>query len=510
MKHSLKFRAAALTLAFLLTAQIPLQAGCGCMLRPVMIQNQLVATANAGMENKASQVILVRDGNHTTITMSNDYAGPVSDFAMVIPVPVVLQKDQIKTISPTVFASLNSWSAPVITESFDPDPCGEIWGKNSFFLDSDMSAGTESATNKTTTQPTTISHVKVEAQYVIDGYDIVILSATESGSLETWLKQNGYFVPESAHEVLVPYVESGMKFFVAKVHIDKYTPGTVMNLNPIQVSFDSPKFMLPIRLGMANSTGEQDLVIYAFSRTGRIEPTNYRMAKMVTDKKVPEFIAKKFNTFYDDTFKRTWAREGKTAIMLEFAQDLSGSYWGVVPNTRNVWMTNSQLVAAGVTWTTLPYGQDFFMADQLFFTRLHVRYTRDLYPQDLMFQVTANKEFFQSAFKINHPAASNFNCDQAKSYIEDIIYRRREELNNIQYLAGWNPDKYNTYVQEYELKYKNVTGEDFIPAPVIPWGGPGGPDGPSASPWTLLFILSLAGVVTLMLRMKRKPLHVRI
>ena len=58
-----------------------------------------VAKADASLFNKTSQVILVRNGDHSTITMSSDFEGDVRDFAMVVPVPVVLQRDQIKTVS---------------------------------------------------------------------------------------------------------------------------------------------------------------------------------------------------------------------------------------------------------------------------------------------------------------------------------------------------------------------------------------------------------------------------
>ena len=52
--------------------------------------------------------------------------------------------------------------------------------------------------------------------------------------------------------------------------------------------------MLPIRLGMANSQGTQDMIVYAFTKTGRVECTNYRTTKMPTDRKVPLFIKDQF------------------------------------------------------------------------------------------------------------------------------------------------------------------------------------------------------------------------
>src|SRR6185369_4622770 len=82
-----------------------------------------VAKAGVSLFNKTSQVILVRDGDKTTITMSSDFEGSVKDFAMVVPVPVVLQRDEIRTVSSTIFQTLDDYSAPRLSEYYDDNPC---------------------------------------------------------------------------------------------------------------------------------------------------------------------------------------------------------------------------------------------------------------------------------------------------------------------------------------------------------------------------------------------------
>src|SRR5882762_3481229 len=82
-----------------------------------------VAKADATLFNKTSQVILVRDGDKTTITMSSDFEGSVKDFAMVVPVPVVLQRDDIRTVASSIFKTLDDYSAPRMSEYYDDNPC---------------------------------------------------------------------------------------------------------------------------------------------------------------------------------------------------------------------------------------------------------------------------------------------------------------------------------------------------------------------------------------------------
>src|SRR5205809_1046169 len=62
-----------------------------------------VSGADQKLYNSASHVVLMRKGNMTIMTMSNDYQGPPGDFAMVVPVPVVLHKKQVRTLAPGVF-----------------------------------------------------------------------------------------------------------------------------------------------------------------------------------------------------------------------------------------------------------------------------------------------------------------------------------------------------------------------------------------------------------------------
>jgi hypothetical protein len=81
-----------------------------------------VSGADAALSNNASQVVLLRKGNHTVLSMSNNYKGPPQDFAMVVPVPVILQKDQVKTLSADVFKRVDQLSAPRLVEYWEQDP----------------------------------------------------------------------------------------------------------------------------------------------------------------------------------------------------------------------------------------------------------------------------------------------------------------------------------------------------------------------------------------------------
>ena len=50
-------------------------------------------------------------------------------------------------------------------------------------------------------------------------------------------------------------------------------------------------------------------------------------------------------------------------------------------------------------------------------TRLHLRYTPETLPEDLMFQETQDRQNFQARYVLRHPWQGDANaCPEAKSY----------------------------------------------------------------------------------------------
>lgn len=405
-----------------------------------------VAKADASLFNKTSQVILVRDGSRSIITMSSDFEGDVKDFAMVVPVPVVLQRDEIKTVSAQIFNTLDAYSGPRLVEYYDENPCQE---HISYELDQLSAVPMESRASITSDKDEEKKYtVKIEARYTVDEYDVLLLSAQESSGLERWLTANGYKIPAGAREVLQPYINSGMKFFVVKVNMEQLKKKGTSFLSPLQISFNSPKFMLPIRLGMANSKGSQDMIVYAFSHEGRIETTNYRTVKVPTDKNVPEFVQNYFGQFYVDTYRGNRRQQGNANVYLEYAWDVSGSVSQYCDPCTGAPPMLSDLMTAGVSWVQqYHYGYN----GNVFFTRLHVTYDREHFPQDLVFEETPNKENFQARYIITHPAQGDFTCDAGKKYMEDVRKRRSRELQQLAMLTGWETSGYAPYVNTFNF-----------------------------------------------------------
>jgi hypothetical protein len=413
-----------------------------------------VSKADGTLKNKTSEVILVRDGNRNVITMFNDFKGNLKDFAMVVPVPVVLQKKDIKVVDQYIFTTLNEYSKPRLVEYYDENPCYDYEYKRKGAL-SGRAPGVMMEANKSARDQSSLG-VKIEAKYLVGEYDILILSARESTGLKTWLDENGYKIPAGADEVLEPYIKSNLKFFVVKVNEEekKKLPGNF--LRPIQIRFSSPKFMLPIRLGMANADGDQDMIVYAFTKKGRIESTNYRTVTIPTSKNVPLFVKNNFGSFYSNLFQHQWSKEGKAIVMLEYAWDVSPKNFVKCDPCVAVAPSAQDLVQAGVWWINRDWSdyrdvenEDDYSSN-VHFTRLHVRYSRDKFPQDLQFQVTPNTENYQARYIITHPATGDFNCDAGRKYLKELKQRRSDEMEMLTYLTGKGYSDWDVVLNEEE------------------------------------------------------------
>ncbi len=398
-----------------------------------------VSQADASLFNKASQVVIARDGKRTVLTMANDYQGDVKDFALVVPVPVLLKKEQVRIGEQKIIDRLDSFSAPRLVEYFDSDPCAryEAYDRaNSVGATRAAAPAIESKARRDNYQ------VTIEAKFAVGEYDILILSAKDSDGLESWLIDNDYKIPKGAKELLQPYIRQNMKFFVAKVNIAELNKTGSQSLRPLMMAFESPKFMLPIRLGMLNANGDQDLLVYILSPKGQAEVANYRTIKVPSGSDIPVYVKNEFGDFYKSMFKTSYEKEGRKVAFLEYAWDMSNCD----PCSAEP-LSPEELRKAGVFWlnssSDVPStGRRFRPSStgngQVFITRLHIRYNRDKFPEDLTFKETSNQESFQGRYVLRYPFKGETSCDAGREYQRSLRPRFEKEAQTLARLTNWN------------------------------------------------------------------------
>ena len=391
-----------------------------------------VARADTKLYNQASQVVLVRDGDRTVLTMSNDFQGDVDEFAMVVPVPTVLEREQIHIGDKAIVEHLDQYTAPRLVEYFDGDPCMQVVMRE---LRATAPMASTSAEQSAAARAKSLG-VTIEATYSVGEYDILILSAKQSDGLLMWLKENDYRLPGGAEDVLGSYIKQGLKFFVAKVNLAEHSKLGFNFLRPIQIAYESPRFMLPIRLGMLNAKGEQELFVYALTRSGRIETTNYPTKRLPSGQDIPGFVKGDFANFYTSMFTHQHKSAGRAAVFLEYAWDMA---W-CDPCAADP-LSAKELRELGVFWlndSTQPTRRRS-PAQNVFVTRLHVRYDAENFPDDLRFQETGDRTNFQGRYVVRHPFSGEATCEAAKHYFEEELpARRSREAQNLAAITGWS------------------------------------------------------------------------
>ena len=347
-----------------------------------------VGGADTPLYANASQVALVWQNGLTTLTMANTYQGDLTEFALLVPVPVVLGKGEVTVIDPELIKEADRYSSPRVVsyacsdfwdsgwwdsgwEDRGGSSCVRGFGCRSF---NDRAETGEWADSGEITDPAEIETVHVESEFTAGEYEIVVLSAEESGDLLLWLELSGYAVPGSTQTLLQEYIDAGAYFFAARVALDAL-PKEQSYLSPLQFRYASSVHSLPIRLGTANSPGSQDLILYVINPAsgGAAGISNYSEVTVEQECLWRDADVDVFSTFYESRFSAAMG-DAEAAWAREYAWAPSSCD----PCPEGGPLDDSVLQGLGFQGTS----------NDAYFTRLHMRYSAAGATQDLVLYET--------------------------------------------------------------------------------------------------------------------------
>ena len=99
-------------------------------------------------------------------------------------------------------------------------------------------------------------------------------------------------------------------------------------------------------------------------------------------------------------------------------------------------------------------------SQDVFVTRLHVRYDKEHFPQDLMFQETGNRQNYQGRYIIRHPFKGESNCNMDQ-YQASVRERQEREAQTLASLTGWDIDEIRRKIPS--IRFANKDPEQ------VPW-----------------------------------------
>ena len=267
------------------------------------------------------RAVVVFDGDRETLIIQTAYDGDATDFAWVIPVPALVGADDIGTVEPAIFEDLY-----YLTE-----PSAYVYTGRAI---TGCGGGNQQGQDERT--------VRVWTQLQVDGYDLAVLSATESADLQKWLNDNGYAFPAGHEDELAHYVNKAWFFVAAKINPnadqddgreDPQPPGGGLGgddgngqakdqMRPLRISFPTTELVYPMRISKVSTKSEAEILLYVIARH-RVVSTNYNTDQVNL---TSDFRAGNFPQYYEQQFRGNLARAGAGSLMVEYAGPLS-KYW---------------------------------------------------------------------------------------------------------------------------------------------------------------------------------------
>lgn len=232
--------------------------------------------------NHESRAVLARAGQATTLTLFNDVQTGQQVFGLVVPVPVAIDADNVRVVSPDVLHDIEAYSAPRTREL----SCQELYFRADPDDSLDLGCSLDFSSDETTLWFETetdglgwtddVTGVTVADRFTVGEYEAFVLQGTDASGLRTWLSDQGLQLPPDSDEVVDEAIALGSYFLALRVELDELPEGITW-LRPVQVGYVAESWTLPLRMGTFSSGGLQDLVLFLLTDAdmGEVSIENY-------------------------------------------------------------------------------------------------------------------------------------------------------------------------------------------------------------------------------------------
>ncbi len=262
----------------------------------------LTSKTGAAIKVNSSQIVVMKKGNATAVSLMSDYEGSLEPFAMVLVVPADVSPARVTTLKREYIDRVDALSAPRFHEYWEQDPCDpgpveQEWQRNmkadsssAFLGGGDMPESTQKVAKELS--------LDVKAQQKEGEYAFTLLGKDDSVS--AWLKSKGYASPAGAEQAVAPYLAAGLRLLVAQVDTNRIelVGGDRAQLSPIRFWTEKPYESIPDRVGLLNSAGKQELLIYVLDPEQRYEVRNYKNVFPPTNVSVDFTVKERIGEFY--------------------------------------------------------------------------------------------------------------------------------------------------------------------------------------------------------------------
>jgi hypothetical protein len=218
------------------------------------------------VDQAGEKILFVTDGDHVDATIQIQFTGQAKDFSWVV--PLARRPLAYGVSSDEVFSLLGRNTMPNYRLDWK-----QAEGNCPLMMEDRAQPVFAAAPN--TAADGAGSAVTVVEKGIVGNYDFSLLSSTDAGELEQWLKDNAYNVPADFDDKARTYIDGSFVFLALKLLEGK----TTGDLQPIRLKLDEQNPCVPIRLTAIAARPDMPIILYAFG-TGRAVPRNYRHVRL--------------------------------------------------------------------------------------------------------------------------------------------------------------------------------------------------------------------------------------
>jgi len=287
----------------------------------------LASKKSTDIKVHSTQMVVMKKGNATAVSVMPDYEGSLEPFAMVLVVPGDVTADRVTTLNREYVDRLDALSAPRFHEYWEQDPCDpgpveQEWQRNmkadsgsAFLGGGEMPQGTQKVAKELS--------LDVEAKKKEGEYSFSLLGKDDQ--VTAWLKSKGYTAPAGADQAVAPYLQAGMRLVVAQVDPNRVelVGGDRAQLSPIRFWTEQPYDTIPDRVGLLNAPDKQELIVYVLDTEQRFESKNYNNLFPPTNVEVDFAVKERIGEFYNALGDLIEAKT-PSSFLLEYAWPSEG------------------------------------------------------------------------------------------------------------------------------------------------------------------------------------------
>jgi hypothetical protein len=201
------------------------------------------------VDQSAERILFKVNPNSVTMIVQIAYTGAADDFAWVLPLGSVPERESLSVFPLAALTALDANTSPQFVA---PSSCFDTGGSGGCGTSSEASA---------TGSRATAGSVMVHFRSEVGPYDVAAIESEDPMALYDWLRQAGFNVNASMLPYIRAYTEEGMKFIALKLRSSQATS----DIQPLRFDLPGTTPAIPLRMTALAAEPEMGILVFVLA-----------------------------------------------------------------------------------------------------------------------------------------------------------------------------------------------------------------------------------------------------